>query len=163
MQVLLYALVPGIIGGILNSFLVQGGWDLPYIEERDGGRKRFVPGGLSNTLLGGAAGYLAYSLWLQTADPKKAIGLCLLAGIAGGNFVVTMLQRYNLIESQRNTAFLTEQLEKFLKQEQIKTEKRKGKEKGKSGTASKRPQPSSPENSGSQPAPQQPENDPDQE
>jgi len=57
---------------------------------------------------------LNYFLVSDIAHTNKLIGLSILAGIAGGNVIASLMQRFNLAERQEKVNFLSKQLKKFV-------------------------------------------------
>lgn len=115
LEILYYGITPGICGGVLNALLVHGGFALPFLEQRDNGRTWFVPAFLGNLAIGAAAGGIGFCLAPDDTGHKRLLALCLLSGTAGGNFIASLMQRHNLLEQEKTTEFLKNNLEKVLK------------------------------------------------
>lgn len=115
-QILLFAILPGMIGGTFNAWLVHAGFVFPSTVSNDGGRRLWDPGFLANIALGAFAGLVTFCLMPDDSlSRKKLFGICALAGVAGGNVISSWLQRYNLIETRERELFFKDQLKAVLK------------------------------------------------
>jgi hypothetical protein len=91
--VYLYIVLVGIVGGVANGLLLQGGLSLPQIVKTDKGSK--VDLGFFSPIVLGAVAALATDFLGggKLAEDPSRIGLALLSGIGGGNVLSSLLQK----------------------------------------------------------------------
>lgn len=101
-QFILIVVMPGLFGGLVNSWLVYGYLYLPRRMTHSDGRKFLDMACLGNAITGVVGGFLAYAFAApeQIANHRTLAGLCLLFGLGGGNVIVSLLQQHNLLEKR---------------------------------------------------------------
>lgn len=101
---IIFVILTGLFGGLLNSLLLERGFTWPYSEQLNSHKKRWNPGFISNLALGIGASVIVYGISAENLPFWKMISVCLLAGIGGGNLITTMLQKneINLAETKIN-------------------------------------------------------------
>jgi len=92
----------GIAGGIINCLMFEEGLTSPYVFTNKKGKKSWNPGFLTNVFLGITASFLSWAFGAYELNWERQAGICLLAGIGGGNFISTYLkkQQLNVAESK---------------------------------------------------------------
>jgi len=89
--------VAGIAGGIVNCLLSDEGFSLPYFDKNKEGRTAWHAGFLSNIALGIAASFLVWAFGAnEISNWLRQIAVCFLAGVSGGNVVLTFLQKQKI-------------------------------------------------------------------
>jgi len=83
----------GALGGFLNCILFAGGFLMPKITN-DEGQWVCHPGFLGNIVMGAAAGFLIDAFIASEIGGNKEPALVLLAGIGGGNVLISLLQQH---------------------------------------------------------------------
>lgn len=91
-----FALFFGGLGGLTNALLLNKDLLIPKISRDSEGRLAVSVGSLGNVLIGAMAGFLTWLLGANDLPAIKQIGLCILAGIGGGNIILSMLQNKQL-------------------------------------------------------------------
>lgn len=104
----------GAAGGLVNSLLVnQNVLLIPWLNKPSGQRWSVDLGILANAIIGAAAAVITESLGgVAALDSQHQIGMCLLAGLGGGNLLTSLVQRF----SGDLTSEKTDSLEKLLEQ-----------------------------------------------
>jgi hypothetical protein len=119
------AVVAGLVGGVVNAWLVHSCFIMPRCNKDENGRIVSIdPGCIGNIGLGASAGILAFC-FTTDVEFKRIIGTSLLFGIGGGNIIVSLLQRHNLLKSEEDALFLKSQIKKLLVLEGTCRQKRK--------------------------------------
>jgi uncharacterized protein DUF4257 len=107
------AIVAGNAGGVVNAILVHGRFYMPRISKVED-QWSVDLGFIGNLVVGGVAGLLGYCFTPGNAELKTVIGMGLVCGISGGNFIASVMQKSNLDLSQANAKFFEEQLKRVL-------------------------------------------------
>ena len=104
----------GALGGLVNSLLVnQNKLLIPWLIRPAGQRWSIDLGLLANAAVGAAAAVITETLGgVATLDNTHQIGMCLLAGLGGGNLLTSLVQRF----SGDLTSEKADSLEKLLEQ-----------------------------------------------
>lgn len=86
----------GLVGGVINCLMFEDGFSSPYVFTNKKGKKSWNPGFLSNIFLGITASFLAWAFGAYELNWIRQAGICLLAGIGGGNVISTYLKKQQL-------------------------------------------------------------------
>src|SRR6266536_5225022 len=95
----LLILIAGAIGGLVNTFLSEGGFIAPMTFTDARGHRRWHPGTAGDVVVGAVAGIVFWGLY--TPDPsfnssatvRPVVG-SLLAGLGGGRVLTGYLERF---------------------------------------------------------------------
>jgi hypothetical protein len=100
-DVLFCVVLPGLVGGLYNAWLMHTRFYFPRIIRDDDRRSSLDPGCFGNIFVGAIAAFLAFSFTIDVQINRwKLAGLCLLVATAGGSFIASLLQKHNLIQSE---------------------------------------------------------------
>jgi len=119
--------VAGLFGGLCNALLVERRLLTPLCERIDG-RRSIEPGTIGNMFLGMVAAFLVYCLGpdlvpkelLATTvigklgELRQLIGVCLLAGIGGGNVITSLMQEQRIKLEQNKTQAVVAEVKRKL-------------------------------------------------
>ena len=91
-----WVILIGVIGGVANCLLVEGGFVYPQLTSEEKKGKIWRPGFFGNVLLGGIAALATYLLGASRLDFLSQLGIALLSGLGGGNVLASLMQKYEI-------------------------------------------------------------------
>lgn len=96
------------MGGILNCLIIQRQFLFPRIIKDEHGQRSWDPGFLSPIFVGGVAGVIIYLLDLTPPPFGKQFAMSVLAGLGGGNILISLMEKHQITLLQRKTDKLGE-------------------------------------------------------
>lgn len=91
-----WVILIGVVGGVANCLLVEGGFVFPQMTNEEKKGKVWKPGFFGNMLLGGIAALATYLLGASRLDFSSQLGIALISGLGGGNVLASLMQKYEM-------------------------------------------------------------------
>lgn len=86
----------GVLGGVANSLLVEGGFVFPQMANEEKKGKVWKPGFFGNMILGGIAALATFLLGASRLDFFSQLGIALVSGVGGGNVLASLMQKQEI-------------------------------------------------------------------